>query len=68
VVPRTLVSRSLKEADTLFAIRRNALASAAAGAVDRAAVDQWLAVLADADADGLFSFSLTFFEAFGHIP
>jgi ubiquinone/menaquinone biosynthesis C-methylase UbiE len=68
VVPRTLVSSSLKEADTLFAIRQNALASAAAGAVDRAAVDQWLAVLAAADAEGLFSFSLTFFEAFGHIP
>jgi ubiquinone/menaquinone biosynthesis C-methylase UbiE len=68
VVPRTLISRSLKEADTLFAIRRNAVASAAAGAVDRSDVDRWLAALAAADAEGLFSFSLTFFEAFGHIP
>jgi ubiquinone/menaquinone biosynthesis C-methylase UbiE len=65
VVPRTLVVTSLKEADTLFAIRRTALAAAEAGAMDHAAVERWLERLVTADRKGSFLFSLTFFETFG---
>jgi ubiquinone/menaquinone biosynthesis C-methylase UbiE len=63
--PRTLVLRTLAEADTMFALRRTLAGAVNAGVLPSADGDAWLASLEEADRLGRFVFSLTFFETYG---
>jgi ubiquinone/menaquinone biosynthesis C-methylase UbiE len=66
--PKTLVLRSLAEADTMFAIRRTLTDCVKAGIVSTTDGEAWLDALAVADQQERFTFSLTFFETFGRKP
>ncbi|MEX0832870.1 MAG: methyltransferase domain-containing protein [Actinomycetota bacterium] len=63
--PRTLVLRTLDEAEAMFGIGPALRAATVSGALSDADGDAWLAALRYADEQNRFTFSLTFFECFG---